>query len=495
MTQNVTKKEKTDNYSKRNTGLISKKILFFLFSVLYVSGVDAQNIKISAKVDERTELLSAVFRLAEAEEYSGNDFPIYIDMVNEYFTKYKDHKVVSFAQEMRNKYGVAYDAVMSMAVHLKIENGKISLIENIVPKKINTRWHEDRIPRFLELLNDFYKETNFHIFFEQQKEVREIVEQNFQHIIDKIDFEWFEKFFGEQPNENFNLIISLSNSGHYGPSVEFPNKKRDVFSIISIDETDTLGMPIFEDWTVETIIHEFCHSFCNRLIDKHYNELQKNAKEFFKLQRRQMEYMAYGSAKIMLYETLVRMCVIKYGESHGENEKKTIQQIRRQRNAGFMWIENLFLELKKYDNNRDKYPTLDSFMPEIVKLQNSLKPKKMLKEQRKESSNSTIQIIGIENNSQDVDPKLNKIIVKFSTPMTIGPSGISPGQKKSRDLRKYHFKVTKAYWNEETKDEWILEIELEPDKEYSVSFPRTFFLTEDGLYLKETYYLDFKTGK
>jgi len=494
MNQNITKTERVNNYDKKSIGLINKKILFFAFSMLYVFCVYAQDLKISAKVDERTELLSIVFRLSEAEEYSGNDFPLYIDKVNEYFTNFKNHKVVSFSQEMRKKYEVAYDAVMSMAVHLKIENEKISLIENIGPKKIDARWQKDSIPRFLELLNDFYKETNFHNFFEQQKEIREITEQNFRHLIDNVDIEWFEKFFGEQPNENFSLIISLTNSGHYGASVEFPNKKREVFSIISIEEVDTLGMPIFDDWTVETIIHEFCHSFCNKLIDKNYNKLKRKSEIFFKLQRAQMEFMAYGSAKTMLYETLVRVCVIKYEEMHGKDEKKIIQQIRRERNAGFMWIENLFLELKKYDNNRDKYPTLDSFMPEIVKLQNSLNPKKMLKEQEKESSNTTIQVIGIKNNSQDVDPMLNKIIVKFDSPMTIGPSGISDGLKKSRDWE-YIFKVTKSYWNEETKDEWILEIELEPDKEYSVSFPRTFFLTEDGLYLKETYYLDFKTGK
>jgi len=460
--------------------------------VLLCSVMAKAQVSVVPYVDERTELLSVVFRLAEAEEYSENDFPVYIDKVNEYFASYKDHKIVRFSQRMREKYGVSYDAVMSMAVHLKIENGKIALIDNIVPQKIDARWQKDSIPRFLELLNDFYKETNFRNFFEQQKEIREIAEQNFKHIIDKIDFKWFEQFFGEVPNENFNIIISLSNSGHYGASVEFPNKKREVFSIISIDETDSLGMPIFDDWIVGTIIHEFCHSFCNRLIDKYYNQLQKKAAEFFKLQRGQMEFFAYGLPKIMLYETLVRACVIKYGENHGENDKKLIQQIRRQRNMGFMWIENLFLELKKYENNRDKYPTLDSFMPEIVKLHNSLNPKKMLKEQKNESSNTTIQVIGIKNGSQDVDPKLNKIIVKFDSPMTVGPSGVSTGLKVKG--WEYCFKVTKSYWNEETKDEWILEIELKPNKEYSVSFPRTFFLTEDGLYLKETYYLDFKTG-
>jgi hypothetical protein len=491
MKQNVKKVKGVYDSGNKNTGLFNKVILFFLSSMLFVFSVDAQEIKISAKVDERTELLSIIFRLAEAEEYSGNDFPVYIDKVNEYFTNYKDHKVVSFSQKMRKKHEVAYDAVMNMAVHLKIENGKISLIENIVQEKIDDRWQKDSIPKFLELLNDFYKETNFHDFFEQQKEIREITEQNFQYLINKIDFKWFESFFGEEPDENFNLIISLSNSGHYGPSVEFTNRKRDVFSIISVDETDNLGMPIFDDWTIETIIHEFCHSFCNKLIDKHYAEMKSKAKDFFKLQKPRMEFMAYGRPEIMLYETLVRACVIKYKESHGENEKTIIRQVRNQRYLGFMWIDKLFFELKEYDNNRNEYPTLDSFMPEIVKLQNSLNPKEMLKEQQEERSNTTIQIIGIENNSQNVDPILNKIIVKFDNPMIIGKNGMSEGKKGN--WKKYGFTVLKAYWNEETKNEWILEVKLEPNKEYSVSFPWDFFFTEDVFPLKETYYLDFKT--
>jgi len=73
MNQNATNKERVDNYSKRNTDLINKKILLFLFSMLYVFSVVAQDTKIYAKVDERTELLSVVFRLAEAKEYSGKE--------------------------------------------------------------------------------------------------------------------------------------------------------------------------------------------------------------------------------------------------------------------------------------------------------------------------------------------------------------------------------------------------------------------------------------
>ena len=39
---------------------------------------------------------------------------------------------------------------------------------------------------------------------------------------------------------------------------------------------------------------------------------------------------------------------------------------------GFVWFPQLVEKLDEYEQNRDKYPTLDDFMPEIVKLQDSI---------------------------------------------------------------------------------------------------------------------------
>jgi hypothetical protein len=486
--------KKVKNLASRNLTIVlyMKKISIYLLSIFYGFCAYSQDFKISAKVDERVELMSIVFRLAEAKEYSENYFPNYIAKVNEYFAVHKDHKIIDFSQKMRENYGIGYDAIMSMAVHLKIENGNIDLLENIDLKAIDNRWEKDSIPKFVALLDNFYKESKFHVFFEQQKGIREIAEQNFEHLIDKIDIEWFEKFFGEPPSETYNIIISLPNGrNNYGPQVEFLDGKKDIFSIIGTCQIDSLGMPVYNNSVLEIIIHEFCHSFCNKLIDKNYEKMRYNAEKFFKLQEKNLAKRAYGLPITMLYETLVRVCVIKYGTNHAKTEKETKQQICWERNSGFMWIENLFLELKIYDNNRDKYPTLDSFMQEIVKLQNSLSPEKMFKEQEKQKPN--IKVIGIKNNQKNVDTRINKIIVKFDKPMAIGNNGISTGLKD--DWEKYGIETTKTYWNKETKKEWIIEIKLEAGKEYSISFPAQFFRTEDYYCPKETFYLDFKTKK
>jgi hypothetical protein len=40
--------------------------------------------------------------------------------------------------------------------------------------------------------------------------------------------------------------------------------------------------------------------------------------------------------------------------------------LQAENRAGFTWVEDTGNFLKKYDSNQDKYPTFESFFPEIV---------------------------------------------------------------------------------------------------------------------------------
>jgi len=37
-----------------------------------------------------------------------------------------------------------------------------------------------------------------------------------------------------------------------------------------------------------------------------------------------------------------------------------------EKECGFIWIEELVAELESYENQRDRYPTLESYMPKII---------------------------------------------------------------------------------------------------------------------------------
>ena len=204
-----------------------KKIAFLTLLLVVSSFVFAQKIELKVKVDERCELLSTVFRLAGAEEYQTHEIPIYVDSLDNYFEPYKNHEILEYSRTYRENYGIGYDAPMSLAVHLQIIDGKISLIPNVKENSLDSRWNKDYLPRFVELLNDFYTTTKFHDFFVRQSDFVEKVEQTATEYFKKVDMEWYEKFFGEVPEGNFNLIISLSNgNNNYGPKVEYLDEKK-----------------------------------------------------------------------------------------------------------------------------------------------------------------------------------------------------------------------------------------------------------------------------
>ena len=463
-----------------------KKLIIFCFCINSIF-VFAQP---TLQVDERTELMSVVFRLAGAQEYCDNYVESYVADIDSFFVLYREHPVVEYSQLLRQNFAIGYDAVMSMAVHLTIENNEVRLQDGISPCDIDFRWQCDSIPKYIALLNDFYRKTEFHRFFTQHKDLYAHTENAFrENVFSNIKFEWFDKFYGKNADGGFNVIISLSNGiSNYGPHVKYDNGKEEYFAIIGTWGTDSLGYPTYGRGVGSFVTHEFNHSFCNRLIDEYLPDLLPKAEVFNDLVIDKMIATGYGHADTYLYELLVRACVIRYGVYNLGEGADVDYWVAQQRHQGFLWIEHLNEALSRYELNRDKYPTLRSFMPEIVKVQNGLDPLEIYKQV---IENQPI-ILGanIKNGAQDVNSNLDRIIINFDKPMIIGFNGSSSGKCQNCEFPE----VIDAEWNKETKKEWILIVELKPNTSYSMSFPAAFFFSEEGAYNpKETYYLDFKT--
>ena len=78
-------------------------------------GISSSRASVKNLVDERFELFSLVFRLAERWECSSTDTE-YQRELSANFDAHKQHPAVAFAKE--NPY-IEYDAVFSMAVHIE----------------------------------------------------------------------------------------------------------------------------------------------------------------------------------------------------------------------------------------------------------------------------------------------------------------------------------------------------------------------------------------
>jgi hypothetical protein len=319
-------------------------------------------------VDRRVELLSIVFRLAGNEEYNQDRYKGYVEAIHSHFEPHKDHPAVAFARKVAAENSVGFDAVMSMAVHLS----NPPALEPVIPFTAavpESRWGAEKAGEFALLLRQFYRDAGCEAFFNDNQPVYEAAVQNFRQVLGKVDTHWYKTFYGKAPEGAFNVVIGLGNGGgNYGPKVVLPDGHEEIYAIMGTWATDRAGGPVYPEKDVlPIIIHEFNHSFANSLIDHHELQLRAAGEKIFGQVAQKMRPQAYGTWKTMMYEALVRACVIRYmlGQKAAPTEVEAM--IAEEEEKGFLRMGDLVRLLDEYEKDRRQYHDLESFMPRLVK--------------------------------------------------------------------------------------------------------------------------------
>jgi len=100
-------------------------------------------------------------------------------------------------------------------------------------------------------------------------------------------------------------------------------------------------------------------------VDKYMGRLQPAGEKLFAAHGPAMRMRGYQKWESVMYETAVRACVMSFVRQKFE-PMYLDYFLRDEVNVGFVWIEEMGNFLKNYENNRDKYPTFESFFPEFV---------------------------------------------------------------------------------------------------------------------------------
>lgn len=349
--------------------MIMKKILLLVLIFVGQLVVAQESIVLEApKVDQNVELLSIVFRLAGNKEYNGAYFKKYSDGVDSHFKAYREHELIQFAKELHDQKGMSYDAVVCMAVVLDKRLNPLIDFSTTVPEK---RWRKEDATKFVRLLKKFYRDAHCKAFFKVNETLYQEVSNRFGAVYKALDLNWFQSFYGSKADENFKIILSPGCGGNnYGPSFTLPNGKKNVFAIMGTWRVDEAGLPVYgKEEYLPLMVHEFCHSFVNHLLDTRRDLFEESGKEIYKAVEEEMsKKQAYGSWQIMQYEALVRASVVKYFLDHGATEVGVSRVIIKEFNRGFVWIRELVDELKKYDQQRSLYPTLESYLPVLSEM-------------------------------------------------------------------------------------------------------------------------------
>jgi hypothetical protein len=228
--------------------------------------------------------------------------------------------------------------------------------------------------------------------------------------------------------------------------------------MLGVWQTDWSGLPEFTPDMLGTVVHEFCHSYANAIVDRHQAELSDAGEKLFRHVAGQMRSQAYGNAQTLLRESLVRACTVRYQNQYG-GAGAAGREIDYNKKRGFIWTGELSAVLAEYETQRDRYPTLESFAPRLVAFFNDYAARFEKEQEALAASRPKVLSMIPANGTRDVDPGLNEIQVTFDRPMQDGSWSMVGGGP--------HFPETTGRSHYDSKlTTWSVPVRLKPGWSY-----------------------------
>ena len=341
------------------------------------SATTASNLK--AEVMETVELMSILSRTAGYDEYNKYTPSTYSQDIEQWFASFQQHPAVEYFQQLRSQYHIAYDAPISLAVRLAVENGKVvKLPEEAGDNGLDDRWDNVNMNEFLGLLNQFYTDTRFHDFFQQhqsyyQKELSAFNED----VMPLVNPNWTSDFLGKPINHQNKVVIGFAtcDDGGYGAFRHLKGQMNDVFTVIGytpFDQNDqdraerrrnSLAMMISgmlaKDLSQPSPGEEKDASLLSEVGDKMINQMPW---------LRNMFGFPDG-------QTLVDKCVEDAADiihlnmmGNNSSSQQASQKLANYLSSGFSWMPDLVTALADYATHRNKYNSINDFHPQIAQV-------------------------------------------------------------------------------------------------------------------------------
>lgn len=445
-----------------------RKIVVLLCSLVISTSLSAQ---LPLDFDECVDLMSVVWRLAGADEYQRCSVTPYIEEVDRYFSPFAEHPAVQLAKKYSNN-NVGYDAVAVYGAHLDVDGNGNVVFDDTLIRDFDSRWSESMQFEFLETLNSFYKESDFRKWFDSTKQVREESIQAFSAISSSIDMDWYGRFFNPDGADFRITLCILAGQNNYGVSLKTKDGKFLLSPVISCASYGDGKISYDANMVLPIVVHEFCHAYCNSLIDANWNEISDMAGELYKLNRKTLVRQAYSSPVIMMYETFVRSCVIRYMIDHFREKVSVGALIKEEEDRGFSLARTMVEKLTGYEREKEKYPRMESFMPELVNAINCFDVSGYKKTMREAKRNRIHYTCNIRNGSKNIPAGEFTVKIKFDRPMT-GSVALAMTEKDFPRFKDYS-------WSDDMRTLSIIFL-------FEEKHPYGFFINGDGFRSKDGY--------
>ena len=360
----------------KKSGSLFILILFSVFNQCSVKEVTFQPIertvgKMHISIDPRMEILSTVQLLSDYP-IIRRDLSYSKDIILNYFESFALHEAVIMTDSLSKKYGFAYDGPIIFMLHLsqfpELER-KIAFTDYLKGRSGGG----DNLEQYRKAIKQFASASNFETFWSNTlpfyNQILDLTIAN----IGEMDFvKILEDYFNET-NDDYNMIISPSIGGGYGPKITDDDGKETFYVCLTITDIKDNIPYLHGNIMISFIFHEFGHSFVNPVTEK-YSDKVETLNKLFEPIKETMSRQAYGEWKICVYEHIVRAVVVRLFElNFGFQESKPL--LDNELSRGFIYIEPLIEKLKEFEIQRDKNNiTFSEFYPELLNALESLLP-------------------------------------------------------------------------------------------------------------------------
>ncbi|XMB85564.1 DUF4932 domain-containing protein [Mycoplasmatota bacterium WC44] len=304
------------------------------------------------------ELLTIIQYLVGVDELNDIDSEYKSD-INEYFLKFKNHKVIEKYIKL-SKGGFSHDApvVLLLAtsgfpkLQLDRESNESLLIDSIK----RAGGYKNALD-FLNHVGDFYEVSNFQQFYENHTIIYNHMLNDFKLELNKLDFvNLLESYFG-MSQKSYTVILSPMIQGGYGPRFNVENCKADVFCIMG--PSDFVDNKFYFENIELYILHEFSHSFVNNLTEKFLTDVTQYYHLFSNI-KEEMNNIAYGNWVTTVNEHIVRAIVARIALQEVGKELYDMT-LEYEKSLGFAYIKKVVDKLEHYENNRNVYKNFEEY--------------------------------------------------------------------------------------------------------------------------------------
>ena len=452
---------------------------------------------VSVIVDERVELVSIAFRLAGAMEYVNDRVPEYMTEIDSCFAPYTDHELFTFIRKAREEYNFAYSIPAKSALMLDLSGGRVRISRNWeIEKEFDSAddlycWTEDLFREYVDLLDDFYRESGFHEFFLSHRDFYTTTVERNTDIPSRVDMSWFERFYGE-PAVGVDLYMGLCNgNSNYSIFDVMHRKDWDGRLAIVIGTTDGGdGIPVMLEQHFIAIIHEIAHYYTNPLTDMYYPQMEDAMKAIFPYIKDEMAEIGYGHPETVAGEWINELFTLAYLKDCFESDKYPMvsyqYNVAYDEEGGYIWMGRAMDFMENFHADRTLYPTVKEFMPQILAFTNEL-PEKW-DTIAAEFENRHPYVTGIYPAGGVIPEGVNIVRIRFSEPMVEGIQGLM----RIEGYERLPFDFKASYWEDDRT--FVIKLgTLEPGRTYGIGLIKGAFYSSDLVSFAEDYKIVFKT--